>query len=105
VNFITSWFTVSARYRQRSAARACITLAAVADWLNGADLNTLYDRYGFIDANKRRLVEIRDQAVAVEPELQNSAESGLEQLAGDIYRLFFRSSDRSCKVSMVGGRK
>ncbi|MGR8935287.1 MAG: hypothetical protein ACU837_12980 [Gammaproteobacteria bacterium] len=78
------------------------TLEAVTDWLNGTDLATLYDRYGFIDATKRRLVQIRDQAISAEPELQRSAESELAQQIGDIYYLVFRGSERSCEISFYG---
>lgn len=81
------------------------TLDAVADWLNGADLAVLYDRYWFIDATKRRLTQIRDQVIAAEPELQKSTDSALLQQSGDIYRLLFRGGNRSCEVSFYGKAK
>lgn len=78
------------------------TLEAVSDWLNGADLTSLYDRYWFIDATKRRLAQIRDHVITTEPELNKSAESELVQQIGDGYYLILRGSERSCEVSFYG---
>jgi hypothetical protein len=78
------------------------TIAAVADWLNGADLPQLYDRYRFIDAGKRTLEQIRDAVTAAEPELRRLAETELRLHIVDAYTLFFRGEARSCEVSFYG---
>jgi hypothetical protein len=100
-------YYTSYQYRTKSVAYSRIpsgdeTLEAVSDWLNGADLASLYDRYWFVDATKRHLIHIRDQAIAAEPDLEESTEVELVQQIDDIYYLFFRSSDRACKISFYG---
>lgn len=78
------------------------TIAAVRDWLAGQALPTLYDQYPFVDRIKRALSRIRDAAMSFVPELQMSAESGLQHRGGDSYQLLFSANDRSCKLSFFG---
>ncbi|QDU41291.1 hypothetical protein Mal4_56570 [Maioricimonas rarisocia] len=78
------------------------TLDAVADWLDGVDIPHMYERYRFVDAGKRKLSQIRDDVFAAEPDLPPLCETELRQHAADIYSLYFRGSDRSCRVSYYG---
>lgn len=100
--FLTSFQQASEAVAYARIPSSDDTLAAVADWLNGAGLPDMYDRYRFIDARKRRLVQIHDEVIAVEPELDGLSETKLRQHAGDVYTLFFRGDGRSCDVSFHG---
>lgn len=78
------------------------TIAAVADWLDGSDLSSLYDRYPFVDQTKRALTHLRDEVLGAVPELKASARVELEHQIADIYYLRFVADDRSCEISFYG---
>lgn len=78
------------------------TIAAVADWLDGSDLPSLYERYRFIDRDKRALTFIRDTVLATAPELKASASVQLKHEIADIYNLRLTADDRTCTISFYG---
>jgi|GEM_PF-1063082 len=78
------------------------TLTAVADWLDGVDRSGMYDRYGFVDAGRRKLSQLRDDVFTMQPDLLRSCETELRKHAADVYSLYFRGNGRSCRVSFYG---
>jgi hypothetical protein len=75
------------------------TLAAVEDWLQGSAVSFLYDRFRFVDQTKRALSGIRDTLIARVPQLRQSVTCEVQHAIADIYYLWFRAGDRSCKIS------
>jgi len=78
------------------------TIDAVADWLEGCEIAELYERYPFVDQEKRALVRLRDQVVTMVPELRQSANCYLDHQIADIYYLRMTAGDRSCELSFYG---
>lgn len=85
----------------RTRSRA-LTIAAVADWLDGTDVSSIYDRYPFVDHIKRALTRLRDEVLIVSEELKTSTRVELEHELADFYCLRFIAEDRSCDVSFDG---
>jgi hypothetical protein len=78
------------------------TLSAVGRWLQGQELQLLYDRFEFIDRRKRSLTTIEMQAIGCCPELIQCAARELRHLSCDLYELWFCAKDRSCRISYYG---
>ena len=76
------------------------TVEAIMDWLNGADLRSLHDRYQFLDRAKRALTQIRDSILKIAPGLENGCE--LKHWGSGIYYLWFRQTTRSAVMSFYG---
>jgi hypothetical protein len=74
-------------------------LSAVGSWLQGQELQTLYDRFEFVDRPKRVLMAIEAFAIEYYPELTQCATRNLHRLFDDFYELWFRAKDRSCRIS------
>lgn len=81
------------------------TINAVEDWLKGEELSALYLKYSFVDKTKRDLSSIQDDVVSRFPELAESSSIELRHVLSDIYELWFKSADRSCRISYYGKNK
>lgn len=77
-------------------------LSAVGSWLQGQELELLYDQFEFIDRQKRSLAAMRKQMLEYCPELAQCATQDLHQIICDLYELWFRAKDRSCRLSYYG---
>jgi hypothetical protein len=78
------------------------TLSAVEGWLQGQDLQLLYNQFKFIDKYKRSLMDIEALAMECHPELAQCTSRDLIDCSCDIYQLWFRAEDRSCRISYYG---
>jgi hypothetical protein len=78
------------------------TLLAVVGWLQGQDLQLLYDRFRFIDKCKRSLMRIEALATECHPELAQCTTRNLIHRSCDMYELWFKAKDRSCRISYYG---
>jgi hypothetical protein len=73
-------------------------VSAMNYWLEGHDLNELYEAFEFIDRRKRYLERFWDKAVREYPELDRCATIKLDEEHGDFYYLWFITKDRSCRL-------
>jgi hypothetical protein len=81
------------------------TLDAVDTWLRGNVLSNLYERFPFVDREKRVLSSIREDLLERVPELTQSAPSVLRCRIGDRFELSFEGGDRSCQLSFCGNNE
>jgi hypothetical protein len=72
---------------------------AVADWLGGCDVIHLYRRFVFVDRRKRALRALASEVVRLQPALTVGE---VRHDMSDLYRLWFTTADRACKVSFYG---
>jgi hypothetical protein len=100
VEYYTSFERDSSKIATARTSDKQGTISAVADWLDGAALALLYDRYPFVDGRKRSLSLIRDTVVRSQPLLAQAAE--ISHQGADIYCLKFRAEDRACQISYYG---
>lgn len=77
-------------------------VAVVADWLGGATLEQLYERYDFVDQRKRQLLAILARVVERAPAIGRLPQAGLVREFGEFYRLQFGDSVRGCRLSYYG---
>lgn len=94
-------FETAARGRTQSKNDV---LHAMAMWLAGGDLLALHRACAFVDQRKRSLEALEAQVLECRPGL-HGVTHGLEHELADIYRLWFRSRDRSCRVSYYGSNE
>ncbi|MDQ3813656.1 MAG: hypothetical protein M3347_06860 [Armatimonadota bacterium] len=77
-------------------------LAAVKAWLQGHELQKLYDRFRFVDKDKRTLIMIETEMRKCCPELKQGTSRELRHIVCDLYEMWFRAQDRSCRISYYG---
>ncbi len=80
----------------RTAAKPDV-LAAVSEWMLGGAPESLYDKFDFVDRIPRDLTAIRDEALALAPELTQLMPPELHPEA-DPYQLWFHGEGRTCQV-------
>lgn len=78
------------------------TIEAVTCLLEGAERVELHERFAFVDAVQRSLKAIEAAVIAHYPELDPQVTHELCPLASDLYELWFRGGDRSCRISYYG---
>ena len=81
------------------------TSGAIADWLQGDGIGELYDRYLFIDQQKRELSALVDEILNRYPDLAKAAPPKITKNYYDIHSLKFLGSERSCYVSFYGRKE
>lgn len=84
------------------ASQKTEAMSAMIRWLQGQELQLLYEQFEFIDRQKRALRAIEAQVIKCCPELTQSATSNLRDLSCDLYELWFHAKDRSCQISYYG---
>lgn len=77
-------------------------VGAVVAWLSGQELRQLHDRYAFVDGTLRSLRRVATQVIARRPELARATPSDPSHVIGELYDLWFRVEDRSCRVYYFG---
>ncbi|MCI0539632.1 MAG: hypothetical protein L0Z50_30865 [Verrucomicrobiales bacterium] len=77
------------------------TIAAVSNWIAGHEVVQLHERFEFVDQQKRSLESIAAKAIIVCPELAQT-ERELQNKACDLYELWIRHGDRSCRICFYG---
>jgi hypothetical protein len=85
----------------RTASRAQV-VAAVGDWLDGAGIGDLHTRFAFVDRRKRALTRIAAEVVEFHPQLGQSVSSEIRPIIGDLFALWLKASDRSCRIDYYG---
>jgi len=84
----------------RTSSRAD-TIAAVSNWIAGHEVAQLHERFVFVDQQKRSLESIAARAIRDFPELTRT-EHELQNKACDLYELWIRHGDRSCRIYYYG---
>ncbi len=80
-------------------------LLSIKKWLQGEELQTLYEEFEFIDEQKRALGAIQSLVIGLHPEITNNVNSQLlNRWGGDNYELFYQAQDRSCKITYFGDK-
>lgn len=96
--FFATFYENSRRIAEARNASRRSTLDAVEAWLNGDDLQSLYNQFSFVDSTKRSLRNIQDQVLKLEPIIASDATSSIvEGPVGGIH-LTFNAHDRRCEV-------
>jgi hypothetical protein len=71
------------------------------EWLSGLELPQLHQRFAFIDRQKRSLEKLVEETTVIHPELEK-IEHRVDNKISDLSDLWFRTAERSCKVSYWG---
>jgi hypothetical protein len=74
------------------------TIDAIWTWLDGASVSLMYERFCFVDWEKRRLISIRDQTLTTFPALASAARIELTVTPAGVSHLWFRTPARSAHV-------
>lgn len=73
------------------------TIDAIWTWLDGAPLSLMYERFAFLDWEKRKLIGIRDEALRVFPAL-GTVRNDLTVTPAGVSHLWFRTDARSAHI-------
>jgi hypothetical protein len=71
---------------------------AIWHWLDGESLSSMYERFEFVDKQKREFVSIRDSALQQCPGLNATAPGELKYRGSGLYSLWFRTPSRSAHI-------
>jgi hypothetical protein len=96
-------FQENAREAGTALASKAEVLAAVSEWILGGPFEALYDKFDFVGRVARELAAIRDEALALAPELSQLMPPELRPMP-DPYELWFRVEGRTCRVLHRGSR-
>lgn len=77
------------------------TIEAIWTWLDGAPLTQLYERFCFVDREKRKLIAVRDEALKTFPALGSTARNELAVMPSGVSHLWFRTDTRSAHIHFV----
>ena len=79
-----------------------VALQSVQFWIDQASTEVMYDRFEFVDLNKRKVIQIRQQLLDFVPELAIQANLELIQEYTDFFELQVYKGKRSCKLTGFG---
>jgi len=74
---------------------------AIWTWLDGAPLSQMYERFCFVDWEKRKLLTVRELALRSFPSLAAAARDDLAVTGSGVSHLWFRSPTRSAHLHFV----
>jgi hypothetical protein len=74
------------------------TIDAIWHWLDGAPLAAMYDRFCFVDWEKRKLISIRETAITAFPDLTIVARNELTVTPSGVSHLWFRTAARALHI-------
>jgi hypothetical protein len=77
------------------------TVLAASSWLQGSSLDDLEAGFGFVDAQRRRLLQIAHAVTDYEPAIQG-ATTQLKRQICDLCEFWFKYRERSCKLWYYG---
>lgn len=77
------------------------TIDAIWTWLDGAPLSVLYERFGFVDWEKRKLIALREAVLKANPQLGSAARNDLTVTGSGVSHLWFRAAERSVHLRFV----
>jgi hypothetical protein len=96
--FLTFFETDAKKLATARTSSQSETIDAIWTWLDGAPLSLMYERYCFVDWERRRLMSIRDQALKTFPNLASAARNELTVTPSGVSHLWFRTGSRSAHV-------
>jgi len=77
------------------------TIDAIWTWLDGAPLTLMYERFCFVDSEKRKLMALREYALSTFPALATAARNELTATPAGVSHLWFRTGNRSAHIHFV----
>lgn len=77
------------------------TIDAIWAWLDGASLPLLYERFCFVDREKRKLMAVREQTLKAFPALATAARNELTVTGAGTCHLWFRTEARSAHLHFL----
>ena len=77
------------------------TIDAIWTWLDGAPLTAMYERFEFVDWEKRNLMGVREDALRSHPSLGIAARNELTVTPSGVSHLWFRNNTRSAHIHFV----
>jgi hypothetical protein len=77
------------------------TIDAIWTWLDGAPLTAMYERFGFVDWEKRKLMGIREDALRTFRPLGTVTRNELTVTPSGVSHLWFRGHTRSAHIHFV----
>jgi hypothetical protein len=81
------------------------TVDAIWHWLEGSPLSVLYQRFCFVDWEKRKLMSIREAALKGSPKLETAARNELTVTPSGVSHLWFRNDGRSAHIHFASRRE
>lgn len=93
--------------RRIATARTALvseTVDAIGSWLDSEPLEALYKRFSFVDAEKRRLVAIRETVLSTHPSIATAARNVLTVTGSGVAHLWFRTDTRSVHIHFSSRR-
>jgi hypothetical protein len=81
------------------------TVDAIWHWLDGALLSTLYERFGFVDDEKRRLLALRETVLSSFSRLGTAARNEVTVTPSGVSHLWFRTDHRSAHIHFTTRRE
>lgn len=76
------------------------TIESIKDWISGENLSVLYERYDFIDEEKRAMKNIDKDITNLFPELKNTIRNIKRDIC-DSYSYEIISKNRNCKLTLI----
>jgi hypothetical protein len=77
------------------------TVEAIWTWLDGAPLSAMYERFCFVDREKRKLMRIREESLRAFPALGTATRNELTVSPSGVSHLWFRMETRSAHIHFV----
>jgi len=77
------------------------TIDAIWTWLDGAPLSAMYERFCFVDWEKRKLIALREDALNAFPAIGKAARIDLTITPSGVSHLWFRTDSRSAHIHFV----
>ncbi len=77
------------------------TIDAIWTWLEGAPLTAMYERFDFVDWEKRNLMGVREEALRSHPSLGTAARNELTVTPSGVSHLWFHNNARSAHIHFV----
>ncbi|MFO7562782.1 MAG: hypothetical protein R6X02_09090 [Enhygromyxa sp.] len=102
VEYAASYDEESSRVAHGRTSSPDRAIAVVADWLGGATLERLYERYDFVDRRKRQLSAILAHVVEKTPAVAELPQAGLVSEFSEFFTLQFGDEVRGCRLSYYG---
>jgi hypothetical protein len=77
------------------------TIEAIWSWLDSAPLTEMYERFHFVDWEKRNLMGVREEALRFYPALGTATRNELTVTPSGLSHLWFRNENRSAHMHFV----
>lgn len=78
------------------------TIYSSKDWIQGKDIESLYQKYEFVDWYKRKIKFIEQELLTKEPQLVKTERSLISPWGSGLYDYSIDFNNRSCKLSGYG---